>query len=115
VKRMKPEDIKTISSEAYLDEIINSGWSVVGPREDPEKDLGSAKKFFKRGITFFPEHILETQGFKIVPASPLTRGHQLMFKDKGQLIRYMKSQYTLTSSDTKIPLYVFLKEDEIDL
>jgi hypothetical protein len=115
VERIKPEEIKAISNEGYLDEIVNSGWSILGPREDPEKDLRFAKKFFKRGITFFPEHVLEADGFKIVPASPLTRGHQLMFKDEGRLIRYTKSQYALTSHDRAIPLYVFLKEDEIDL
>jgi hypothetical protein len=38
-----------------------------------------------------------------------------MFKDEGELIRYTKSRYTLTSNDVEIPLYVYLKEDEIDL
>jgi hypothetical protein len=38
-----------------------------------------------------------------------------MFKDEGRLIRYTKSQYTLTSHDRAISLYVLLKEDEIDL
>lgn len=113
--RMKPEEIRTISNEGYLDEIISSGWSIVGPREDPEKDLRFAKNFFKRGIKFFPEHVLEADGFKIVPPSPLTQGHQLMFKDEGELIRYTKSRYTLTSNDMGIPLYVKLKEDKIDL
>ena len=112
--RIKPEEIETISNESYLDEIISSGWSIVGPRKDPEKDLRFAKNFFKRNIEFFPEHVLEADGFKIVPPSPLTRGHQLMFKDEGKLIRYTKSQYTLTSGETEIPLYVFLKDDKAD-
>ena len=115
MERIKPEEIKAISNEGYLDEIINSGWSILGPRDNPDKDLRFAKEFFKRGITFFPEHVLEADGFKIVPASPLTRGHQLMFKDDGQLIRYTRSQYTLASGDTEIPLYVLLKEGESDL
>ncbi len=108
---IKPEEIKTISSETYLEEIIDSGWSIVGPRKDPEKDLRCAKNFFKRNIAFFPEHVLEADGFKIVPPSPFTQGHQLMFKDEGKLIRYTKSQYTLTSGETEIPLYVFLKTE----
>jgi hypothetical protein len=112
VARMKPEEIKTISNEGYLDDIINSGWSIVGPRKDPEKDLRFAKNFFKRGITFFPEHVLQAEGFKIVPPSPLTQGHQLMFKDEGQLVRYTKSRYRLISNDLEIPLYVLLKEDK---
>jgi hypothetical protein len=108
---IKPEDITTISSESYLEEIIDSGWLIVGPRKDPEKDLRCAKNFFKRNIAFFPEHVLEADGFKIVPPSPFTQGHQLMFKDEGKLIRYTKSQYTLTSDETEIPLYVFLKTE----
>ena len=115
MERIKPEEIKAISNEGYLDEIINSGWSILGPRQDPEKDVRFAKKFFKRGITFFPEHVLEADGFKIVPASALTRGHQLMFKDEGKLIRYTKSQYTLTSGESEVPLYVLLKGHETDL
>jgi hypothetical protein len=112
---MKPEEVKTISSESYLDEIIGSGWTIVGPRKDPVKDLRFAKNFFKRNMEFVPEHVLEADGFKIVQPSPFTRGHQLMYKDQGQLIRYTRSQYTLTSGKTEIPLYVILNEDKTDL
>ncbi len=111
---MKPEDVKTISSESHLDEIIDSGWTIVGPRKDTQKDLRFAKNFFKRNMEFVPEHVLEADGFEIVLPSPFTRGYQLMFKDKGQLIRYTRSQYTLTSGKTEIPLYVILNEDKIN-
>ena len=112
---MKPEEIKTISNESYLDEIIDSGWAIVGPRKDPQKDLRFAKNFFKRNMEFVPEHVLEADGFKIVLPSPFTRGYQLMYKDNGQLIRYTRSRYTLTSGKTEIPLYVILNPDKIDL
>ena len=111
METMKQEEIKKISSESYLDEIIDSGWSIVGPRKDLEKDLRFAKNFFKRGIVFWPEHVLEAEGFQIVPPSTLTRGHQLMFKDEGRLIRYTKSKYALAAGDTKVPLYILLKEE----
>jgi len=111
---MKPEDVKTISSESYLNEIMDSGWTIVGPRKDKHKDLRFAKNFFKRNMEFVPEHVLEADGFEIVPPSPFTRGYQLMFKDKGQLIRYTRSQYTLTSDKTEIPLYIILKEEKIN-
>jgi hypothetical protein len=41
---MRLDEIKTISTQEYLDEIVGSGWSVVGPRKDPEKDLRFAKR-----------------------------------------------------------------------
>ena len=112
---MRQEEIKVISTETYLDEIVGSGWSIVGPRKDREKDLRFAKNFLKRKIAFYPEHVLERDGFQVVPPSPLTQGHQLMYKDEGQLIRYTRSQYTLTSGKNEVPLYVFLKEDKTDL
>jgi hypothetical protein len=112
---VKPEEITTISDESYLDEIIGSGWTIVGPRKDTQKDLRFAKNFFKRSMEFVPEHVLETDGFKIVQPSPFTRGHQLMYKDEGRLIRYTRSQYTLTSGKTEISLYVILNEDKTDL
>ena len=40
---MQAQEIKAISSENYLDEIIDSGWSIIGPRKDPDKNLRSAK------------------------------------------------------------------------
>jgi len=112
---MQAEEIKAIYSENDLNEIIDSGWSIVGPRKDLDKDLRSAKNFFKRDIAFVPEHVLKADGFKIVPPSSFTRGHQLMYKDEGELIRYTRSQYVLTSEEAEIPLYVLLKEAETDL
>lgn len=109
---MKLEEIKVISTQDYLDEIVNSGWTIVGPRKDPEKDLRFAKNFLKRNIEFNPQHVLEAQGFKIVPPSPLTRGHQLMYKNEEQLIRYTRSQYKLTSLGIEVPLYILLKDNE---
>ena len=112
---MKLEQVKTIANQSYLDEIIESGWTVVGPRKDLDKDLRFARNFLKRNIAFLPEHVLEAEGFEIVPPSPLTRGHQLMYKDEGKLVRYTKSQYKLVSGGTEIPLYIFLREEDTDL
>lgn len=115
MEAMQREDIGIISTQEYLDEIVNSGWSVVGPRKDRDKDLRFAKNFLKRNIAFYPEHVLGAEGFQIVPPNPLTRGHQLMYKDDGRLVRYTRSQYTLASGGIEVPLYVLLKEDETDL
>jgi hypothetical protein len=111
---MKSEEIKTISTEDYLDKIINSGWTILGPRKDPQRDLHFAKKFLRRNIEFMPEHVLEADGFQVVAPSLFTRGYQLMFKNEGRLIRYTKSQYTLKSGDNEIHLYVILNEDRTE-
>jgi hypothetical protein len=112
---IRAEDINVISAPEHLDTIVDSGWTVVGPRHDAEKDLRFAKNFLKRHIAFHPEHVLEAKGFQIVPPNPLTRGHQLMYKDEGQLIRYTRSQYKLASRGMEVSLYIRLKDDETDL
>jgi hypothetical protein len=112
---MRAEEIEVIESADYLDEIVGAGWTVVGPRKDPKKDLRSAKNFLKRDIALHPEHVLAAEGFAVVPPSPFTHGHQLMFRDDGELVRYTRSQYTLASGDVEVPLYVFLREDETDI
>lgn len=111
---MKPEDITTISDERYLNKVVDSGWMIMGPRKDPQKDRHFAVNFFKRNIAFVPEHVLKADGFKVVSPSLFTRGHQLMFKDQGQLIRYTRSRYTLVSGNYEIPLYIILNEDNTD-
>lgn len=115
IKQARQEDINIISTQETLDAIVSSGWTVVGPRHDTEKDLRYAKNFLKRGIAFYPEHVLEADGFRIVPPNPLTRGHQLMYKDEGQLMRYTRSQYKLVCGQTEVSLYVFLKEENTSL
>jgi hypothetical protein len=112
---MEAEEIKTISRKDYLLQIVEAGWAIIGPRRDPKRDLRAAANFFKRGIAFVPEHVLLADGFQIVLPGPFTRGHQLMFKDDGQLRRYTRSQYALASGDIEIPLYVLLREDETKL
>ena len=112
---LEHEAITVISTEEYLDAVVAQGWTVVGPRNNAGKDLHFAKNFLKRGIAFYPEHALKAEGFQIVPPNPLTRGHQLMYKDEGQLIRYTRSQYKLASEGDEVPLYVFLKEEDADL
>ena len=106
---MKVEEIRTISSQESLYTIVESGWSVVGPRNDTEKDLRFARNFLKRNIAFYPEHILKAERFQIVPPNPLTPGHHLMYKNEGQLIRYTRSHFKIVSGGIEVPLYVLLK------
>ena len=112
---MNAEEIQVIATAEYLDEIVGAGWTLVGPRKNPEKDLRSAKNYLKRDISFHPEHVLAAEGFAIVPPSPFTHGHQLMFRDDGELVRYTRAQYTLASVDAEVPLYVLLKEGDADI
>lgn len=108
---MKKEDIGTITDAPALDEIAAAGWIVAGPRNEPDKDTRSAKRFFERGKEFIPEHVLVADGFDLVPPSAFTKGYQLAFKDDGQLVRYLKSNYALRHEGEEVPLYVLLTEE----
>ncbi|MBW2276731.1 MAG: hypothetical protein JRF63_04510 [Deltaproteobacteria bacterium] len=108
------DKIDVIKDAAYLDELIATGWTVVGPRGDGGKDLKALARFFKRGIEVFPEQLLADDGFEIVPPSTFTKNHQLMFKDEGTLIRYTMTQYKLARGGEELNLYVLLDEENAE-
>jgi hypothetical protein len=104
--------IEVIKNAEYLQELVDSGFKVIGPRNDEEKDLKSLSRFFKRGIEIFPEEVLAADGFEIVRPSSFTNNHQLMFKDDGVLVRYTLTQYKLTRDQESVNLYVLLDEEK---
>ena len=105
-------DVKNpIKNIAYLQTLLEKGYVLEGPRQNPSKDLLVFKRFLKRGHGFFPENWLESRGYKFVDPSGFTKGFKLayMIKD-GVLIQYFRSNYSLCRSDRKICLY--LREEE---
>jgi hypothetical protein len=108
------DKIDVIRDATYLDELVAAGWSVTGPRGDPDKDKKALARFFKRGIEVFPEQLLADDGFEIVPPSTFTKNHQLMFKDEGTLIRYTMTQYKLACGGVEVNLYVLLDEENAE-
>jgi len=106
--------VDVIKNAEYFEELVSAGWTVIGPRNDPEKDVKSLARFFKRGIEVFPEEVLAADGFEVVPPSSFTNNHQIMFKDEGTLIRYTMTQYKLTHGDQEVRLYVLLDEEKAE-
>ena len=106
--------VNVIKDGEYLDELVGSGWTVVGPRNDADKDVAGLKRFLKRGIEVYPEEVLAADGFEVIPPSTFTKNHQLMFKDEGNLIRYTMTQYRLTKGDAEVRLYVLLDEEKAE-
>jgi hypothetical protein len=114
---MSQDNISTVDvirDDAYLEQLVASGWTVVGPRGDADKDFKALARFFKRDIEVFPEQVLAADGFEIVPPSTFTHNHQLMFKDEGTLIRYTLTQYKLVREGAEVPLYVLLDEENAE-
>ena len=105
-------NVEVIKDIEYLQGLVASGWKVIGPRKDEEKDFQGLGRFFKRSIEVFPEDVLAADGFDIVPPSSFTNDHQLMFKDEGILVRYTMTQYQLSRSEEKVNLYVLLDEEK---
>ena len=106
--------VDVIKNAEYLEELVSAGWAVIGPRNDPDKDVKSLARFFKRGIEVFPEDVLAEDGFEVVPPSSFTNNHQIMFKDDGILVRYTMTQYKLTQGDQEVRLYVLLDEEKAE-
>lgn len=101
-KSVKP--IKTID---YLQELLNAGYTIKGPREDASRDLAAFKAFLKKGKEFAPEDWLAGMGYKFVEPSTLTKGRRIAYKmiDDFPDERF-NSNYTLVKGDSQRPLYL---------
>ncbi len=109
----KSQNITTITNAEHLNELIQKGYTLIGPRKDSEKDAASIARFFDRGYEFFPEPLLIEAGFDIVPPSTFTKGLQFAYSTKDDVLeKYYKSQYSLTMEGEEIPLYLkYLDKD----
>jgi len=103
--------INPIKEVAYLQKLMEKGYILEGPRQNPSKDLLVFKRFLRKGHGFVPENWLESRGYKFVEPSGLTKGFKLayMMKD-GALVQYFRSNYSLNRNDRKICLYLREKE-----
>jgi hypothetical protein len=96
-----------INNLDHLEKLLNEGYVIRGPREDPSRDLVSFKAFLKKGKEFAPEVWLSNMGYKFVEPNKYTKGHRIAYKiiDEYTDERF-NSNYTLIRRKREIPLYL---------
>ena len=101
----KPQ--QPLNTAEYLDELLDAGYTVKGPRNDPEKDAGMLKKQLEKGKEYTPETWFEQNGYKFVEPSTFTQGYRIAYKiiDDFPDERY-NSRYSLVKDGREIPLYL---------
>jgi hypothetical protein len=61
-----PQAAEPVSSIEYLETLLESGFSIRGPRKDAQRDLVAFRSFLTKGKEFAPEDWLTQNGFKFV-------------------------------------------------
>jgi hypothetical protein len=98
---------KPIGGLGSLEELLEEGYVVAGPRGDGSRDLASFRAFLKRGYEFATEESLVAEGYQAVEASPFTKGVRLLFKVIDDVPdQRIESGYTLSRGDEDIQLYL---------
>lgn len=107
--------LRPIDTLDYLDELLQSGYSIKGPRQSPSRDLSSFRAFIKKGKVFAPEDWLVEMGYEFVEPNRFTRGHRIAYKliDDFPDERF-NSNYSLIIGKREIPLYLEVKIPEIE-
>ena len=101
------EPLQPLKSAAYLEELLKAGYTVRGPRNDPERDAASLKRFIEKGKEYAPEEWLSNNGYKFVEPNTFTKGHRIAYKiiDDFPDERF-NTPYSLLWDDREIPLYL---------
>ncbi len=99
--------VEPINTLDYLEELLDQGYVIKGPRKDSSRDLISFKAFLKKGKEFAPEVWLSHMGYEFVEPSTFTKGHKIAYKiiDEFPDERF-NSNYTLVKGNREIPLYL---------
>ncbi len=106
------KDARPIGGVGSLEEVLEEGYVVTGPRGDASRDLASFRAFLKRGYEFAAEDWLVAEGYEAVEASVFTKGTRLLYKVIDDVPdQRLKSGYTLSKGDREIHLYL---KKEID-
>ena len=101
------ELVRPIKTIDYLEELLNKGYIIKGPRKDPARDLISFKAFLKKGKEFAPEDWLSSMGYKFVEPNSFTKGRRIAYKmiDEFPDERF-NSNYSLAKGEREIVLYL---------
>jgi len=101
------EFVKPINNFSYLEELLQKGYTIKGPRKDPAKDLNSFKAFLKKGKEFAPEDWLSSIGYKFVEPSTFTKGYRISYKIINDFPdERFNSNYSLVKEGREILLYL---------
>jgi len=106
-------EVKPIKDIGYLEKLIDDGYTVKGPRQNPSRDLTTFKAFLRKGYEFAPEDWLSGNGYQFVEPSTFTRGFRLAYKlIDGLPDERFKSNYSLLKADREVPLYLKVEVKE---
>ncbi len=99
--------LKPLNNIDYLQELLDDGFTVKGPRNDPERDFNSLKAFLSKGKEFAPEDWLAYSGYKFIEPSSFTKDRRIAYKiiDDFPDERF-RSNYSLIKANSQIPLYL---------
>ena len=107
--------LKPIKTTQDIDRLIEAGYTVVGPRNDFEKDLKTFKIFLEKGKEFAPEDWLKHEGYRMVAPNQFTNGFWIAFKMVNDFPdERFNSNYFLKKDDTLIKLYLQKEMPKLD-
>ena len=99
--------IRPIREDAYLMNLVEKGFELIGLRGDFSKDSVSFKRVLKTGREFVPEPWLVSQGYQAVGPSPFTQGRKILWKEiDGFPDEYASSNFRLAREGEEFPLYL---------
>jgi hypothetical protein len=109
------KSVGPINNLSYLEELLNEGYVIKGPRQDPSRDLISFKAFLKKGKEFAPEDWLSNMGYEFVEPNTFTKGQRIAYKiiDEFPDERF-KSNYTLVKGNRETPLYLRVEVPKVE-
>ena len=107
VTTVDEKSLKPLNSAEHLDNLLSQGYAVKGPRNDPERDSASLRRYLERGKEYTPEVWLAENGYKFVEPSTFTKGYRIAYRivDDFPDERY-NSNYSVVKADKEIPLYL---------
>ncbi len=106
-----PDQLTPIADKEQLRALLEKGYTLRGPRPDPEVNVAAMERYFARGYEFVPEPLLLAQGYELVPPSQFTKGLQFAYRivDE-QLSKFYRSNYALLKGEEAVPLYLKYEE-----
>lgn len=105
--------LEPIKDTNYLQELIDDGYTIEGPRNNTSRDLAAVKAFIRKGLVFSPEEWLASQEYQFIEPNTFTKGFRIAYKlIDGFPDELFKSNYSLLKKSSGIPLYLKVEVKE---